>query len=453
MNHFYRMTEKIIKYKNKTPIIKKNVFIADGSKVIGNVEINEDSSIWFNCVLRGDVDYIKIGKNTNIQDGTIIHVSSYGFSATGRNGSPTEIGNNVTIGHNATIHACKIDDNALIGMGSVVLDNAIINHMAFIAAGAVITPGSVVKENELWAGNPAKFLRMTNETEKKLLINTPKIYGELRKEFLKMKFFNILFLIPFLLLASCETITDWTEAIIPGDDEVIDSENNQELVSDEQEMRDPTLEEILAESEENDEGFVLAEEQLSATPAKEYDSVLIDENQETTIPESTQTQPTEIIQEDSTEITDNIFNEQAEISQKKEFKIPESLQSSLNLKEKIQYRVATITFRSGSSSVDGDGQKKIKKIVKIAKERDAKIKVIGHASERTKDMPIAEHKIVNFIISDKRAHSVANIFIEKYGFPRNKLITEAVSDSKPLFKEIMPAGTKANQRTEIFLIY
>jgi outer membrane protein OmpA-like peptidoglycan-associated protein len=268
-----------------------------------------------------------------------------------------------------------------------------------------------------------------------------------------MKFFNILFLIPFLLLASCETINDWTEAIIPGDDEVIDSENNQELVSDEQEMRDPTLEEILAESEENDEGFVLAEEQLSAAPAKEYDSVLIDENQETTIPESTQTQPTEIIQEDSTEITDNIFNEQAQISEKNEFKIPESLQSSLNLKEKIQYRVATITFRSGSSSVDGDGQKKIKKIVKIAKERDAKIKVIGHASERTKDMPIAEHKIVNFIISDKRAHSVANIFIEKYGFPRNKLITEAVSDSKPLFKEIMPAGTKANQRTEIFLIY
>ena len=79
--------------------------------------------------------------------------------------------------------------------------------------------------------------------------------------------------------------------------------------------------------------------------------------------------------------------------------------------------------------------------MKIAKERNAKIKVIGHAIERTKDMPIAEHKIVNFMISDKRAHSVANIFIEKYGFPRNKLETEAVSDSKPLFKEIMPAGT------------
>ena len=155
------MTGKILKYNNITPTIKKNVFIAEGAKIIGNVEISEGSSIWYNCVLRGDVDFIKIGKNTNIQDGTIIHVSSYGFSATGRNGSPTEIGNNVTIGHNATIHACKIDDNALVGMGAVVLDNAVINNMAFIAAGAVVTPGSNIKENELWAGNPAKFLRMT----------------------------------------------------------------------------------------------------------------------------------------------------------------------------------------------------------------------------------------------------------------------------------------------------
>ena len=101
----------------------------------------------------------------------------------------------------------------------------------------------------------------------------------------------------------------------------------------------------------------------------------------------------------------------------KSFKAPESLLSSLNLKEKIQYRVATINFRSGSSSVDGNGLRKIKKIVKIAKDRNAKIKIIGHASERTKDMPIAEHKIVNFMISDKRAHSVAKIFIEKHDFP------------------------------------
>ena len=127
--------------------------------------------------------------------------------------------------------------------------------------------------------------------------------------------------------------------------------------------------------------------------------------------------------------------------------------SKLDLDEQIQYRVATINFSSGSSSVNNAGLKKIKKIAKIAKERNAKIKVIGHASERTKDMPIAKHKLVNFIISDKRANSVAEIFIKKYNFPSDKLITQGVSDSKPLFKEIMPAGTTANQRTEIFLIY
>ena len=92
-------------------------------------------------------------------------------------------------------------------------------------------------------------------------------------------------------------------------------------------------------------------------------------------------------------------------------------------------------------------------IANIAKDRDAKIKIVGHASIRTKDMPLAKHKLVNFNISDKRAQSVADIFIKKHNFPSNNLITEAVSDTKPLFKENMPAGTKANQRTEIFLIY
>ena len=185
MNHFYKMTGKILKYNNITPTIKKNVFIADGSKIIGNVEINEESSIWYNCVIRGDVDYIKIGKNTNIQDGTVIHVSSYGFSATGRNGSPTEIGDNVTIGHNATIHACKINNYALIGMGSVILDNSFIDEFGFIAAGAVVTPGTKINKHELWAGNPAKFIRKVSDIEIDLMKNTPVVYEKLSKEFLK----------------------------------------------------------------------------------------------------------------------------------------------------------------------------------------------------------------------------------------------------------------------------
>ena len=176
---------KVLRYKNKEPEIKPDVFLADGVMIVGDVEIGGQTNIWFNTVIRADVNFVRIGKKCNIQDGTIIHVSSYGFSAKGKKGSPTIILDNVTVGHNATIHACKIDDNALVGMGAVVLDNAVINKMAFIAAGAVVTPGSNIKENELWAGNPAKFLRMTNENEKKLLINTPKVYGVLRKEFLK----------------------------------------------------------------------------------------------------------------------------------------------------------------------------------------------------------------------------------------------------------------------------
>ena len=136
-------------------------------------------------LVRGDVNFIIIGKNCNIQDGTIIHVSSYGFSARGKKGSPTIIGDNVTIGHNATIHACEIGDYCLIGMGSVVLDQSILEEKSFIAAGAVVTPGSRVKSKQLWAGNPAKFVRNISDIEEKLLINTPQVYNNLSQEFLK----------------------------------------------------------------------------------------------------------------------------------------------------------------------------------------------------------------------------------------------------------------------------
>ena len=125
----------------------------------------------------------------------------------------------------------------------------------------------------------------------------------------------------------------------------------------------------------------------------------------------------------------------------------------LELKNKIQYRIATINFSSGSSAVNYNGLKKIKRIVKLAKERNAKIKIVGHASKRTKDMPLNEHKLVNFSVSHQRAQTVAKLVTDKYKFPSENLITEAVSDSKPLFREDMPAGTKANQRTEIFIIY
>tara|TARA_B100000963_G_C22423273_1_gene578637 strand:+ start:280 stop:822 length:543 start_codon:yes stop_codon:yes gene_type:complete len=179
------MSFVIVKYKNKSPQINKSVFIADGVKIIGDVEVDENSSIWFNSVIRADVNFIKIGKKTNIQDGSIIHVSSNGFSANGKRGFPTIIGDFVTVGHNATIHACRIDDYALIGMGAVILDKSYIGEYGFVAAGAVVTPGTKINKYELWAGNPAKFVRKVTDTEINLMKNTPDVYEKLSKEFLK----------------------------------------------------------------------------------------------------------------------------------------------------------------------------------------------------------------------------------------------------------------------------
>ena len=138
-----------------------------GSKIIGNVYIGSESSVWYNCVIRADVNHVRIGKKTNIQDGTIIHVSSSGFSATGGKGCPTLIGNNVTIGHNATIHACTINDYSLVGMGSIILDGSVIEKMSFVAAGSLVPPGTQIGKEELWAGNPARFKRKINEKEQK----------------------------------------------------------------------------------------------------------------------------------------------------------------------------------------------------------------------------------------------------------------------------------------------
>ena len=271
----------------------------------------------------------------------------------------------------------------------------------------------------------------------------------------------IKFTLIFLILASCETVSNLTDTVTSSDSS---SDTDNQLLSDEL-GRDPTLEEILADAEMDfeetnfgsDDQFEIAEEKLPANPTTEYDSALIESdespdvvNEEDIISELVQEEETssELVQEESKKEVIEPITSQEVTSFDKTFE-----RSKLDLDEQIQYRVATINFYSGSSSVNNAGLKKIKKIAKIAKERDAKIKIIGHASERTKNMPIAKHKLVNFIISDKRANSVAEIFIKKYNFPTDRLITQGVSDSKPLFKEIMPAGTTANQRTEIFLIY
>ena len=134
-----------------TPEIGDDCFLADNAAIIGDVVIGEGCSIWFGSVLRGDVNSIRIGNGTNIQDGTVIH--------TLYQRSKTDIGDNVSVGHNVTIHGATIKDNALIGMGSVVLDNAVIGEGAIVAAGSVVLSKTVVAPNTIWAGVPAKYVK------------------------------------------------------------------------------------------------------------------------------------------------------------------------------------------------------------------------------------------------------------------------------------------------------
>lgn len=134
----------IIPYKGIKPNIHKTAYIAPSSSIIGDVKIGSKSSIWFNTVLRGDVESIKIGNNNNIQDGSVIHTSSF-------NG-PVEIGDNITIGHLSLIHACIIHNNAFIGMSSTIMDYAVIEEYAFVAAGSLVPPKKIIKSKELWMG-------------------------------------------------------------------------------------------------------------------------------------------------------------------------------------------------------------------------------------------------------------------------------------------------------------
>ncbi len=146
----------IRKFGEIEPQLHKSVFVAENAVIIGSVEIGKDSSVWYGCVLRGDVNYIKIGERTNIQDMTMIHVS--------RRDHPTIIDNEVTVGHNATLHGCHVESNTLIGIGAIVLDGARIGRYSLVAAGSLVTPGTVIPERSLVMGSPARVKReMTDE--------------------------------------------------------------------------------------------------------------------------------------------------------------------------------------------------------------------------------------------------------------------------------------------------
>ncbi len=139
-----------------TPLIDPSALIAPGTRIIGDVRIGADASIWYNCVLRGDVNFISVGARTNIQDGTVVHCDSpFG----GDPGYPTLIGDDCLIGHMAMIHGCTLEDHAFVGLGAIVLNGTRIESDGMLAAGAMLTSGKVIRSGELWAGRPAKFMR------------------------------------------------------------------------------------------------------------------------------------------------------------------------------------------------------------------------------------------------------------------------------------------------------
>lgn len=165
----------ILPYLGLMPTIHQDAWIAPGAVVIGDVHIGANTNVWFNTVIRGDVAPIRIGERTNIQDGTVIHVT--------REIGPTTIGSGITIGHKALIHAATIEDESFVGMGSIVLDFAVIEKGAFLAAGAILTPKKRIPTGQMWAGNPAKYFRDLKQEEKDYIPFSAQHYVNLAKNY------------------------------------------------------------------------------------------------------------------------------------------------------------------------------------------------------------------------------------------------------------------------------
>lgn len=147
---------------DRKPKIHSSAFVAPGAVVCGDVEIHENASVWYGCVLRGDTNKIVVGRGSNVQDGTIIHVDDPMW-----NGTPTLIGENALIGHRCMLHGCTIEDGGFVGMSATMLDGSVVRTGGFLAAGAFLTPGKIVPAGEMWAGSPARKFRDLKEGEDK----------------------------------------------------------------------------------------------------------------------------------------------------------------------------------------------------------------------------------------------------------------------------------------------
>jgi len=165
----------IKRYRDWTPKIDGSAFVAENAVVIGNVEIGAGSGIWYNVVLRGDVHDIRIGADTNIQDGAVVHCTRGKFG--------TYVGSRVTVGHMAVLHGCTIEDDAFVGMKACVMDGAVVESGAMVAAGALVTPGKRVKKGELWSGSPAKLMRPLTPEEVAFFGTSARHYAEMAAEY------------------------------------------------------------------------------------------------------------------------------------------------------------------------------------------------------------------------------------------------------------------------------
>jgi carbonic anhydrase/acetyltransferase-like protein (isoleucine patch superfamily) len=167
----------IYEFQGKFPSIHETAFIAPSAEIIGDVTIGKNSSIWFQCMLRGDVNYIKIGENVNIQDMTLIHVA--------RDLYPVEIGNNVSLGHRVTLHGCILKDHSFVGMCATVMDDVEIGEYSFVGAGSLVTPGKKFPAGVLIMGSPAKIVRDISEKEREIITRTASNYVNYKDNYMR----------------------------------------------------------------------------------------------------------------------------------------------------------------------------------------------------------------------------------------------------------------------------
>mgnify|MGYP000365522713 CR=1 FL=1 len=272
----------------------------------------------------------------------------------------------------------------------------------------------------------------------------------------------------FLVLQSCETLSeipgkvletgsdaiDYVGSVFENeteDNEIKGTNDNSEVALDVDITKNNQKNDVEVDVSKENEFLENSDQVLEAVPPEDLNVNPVKGIEEELV--TNQKEPTNNEEEQANkDKSSSVENFRSELDQQT-FKYQDvKLESNLILENKVQFKIATINFKSGSSLISSKDIKKIRKVIKIAADKNAQVRIVGHASTRTKDMSQLEHKLANFDISDKRSQAVAKVFVENK-FPPSKLITEAVSDSKPLFHESMPAGTFGNQRTEIFIIY